>query len=125
MDASQSTVEQAPFLGWKDLDLGALVREIFPEVGIVAIENDAKASAVAELFFGRHKSPLGSFVFLSVSKGKVFNLLGREVATLVNQIMAPGSYTVDFNAAHLASGMYVYRLKADNFVSTYKMVLMK
>ena len=56
---------------------------------------------------------------------KVFNLLGQEVATLVNQTMAPGSYTVDFNAAHLASGMYVYRLKADNFVSTYKMVLMK
>ncbi len=56
---------------------------------------------------------------------KVFNLLGQEVATLVNQTMAPGSYTVDFNAANLASGMYVYRLKADNFVSTYKMVLMK
>ena len=64
-------------------------------------------------------------MFLSFSKGKVFNLTGREVATLVNQTLAPGNYTVDFNAAHLASGMYVYPLKADNFVSTYKMVLMK
>ena len=69
VDASQSIVEYAPFLGWKDLDLGALVRDIVPEVSVVAIENDAKASAVAELFFGRHKSRLGSFVFLSVSEG--------------------------------------------------------
>jgi predicted NBD/HSP70 family sugar kinase len=69
VDASQSKVEYAPFLGWKDLDLGALLRELCPEVDIVTVENDAKASAVAELFFGRHASRLGSFVFLSVSEG--------------------------------------------------------
>lgn len=69
VDAAQSKVEYAPFLGWKDLDLGALVRELCPDVGIVTVENDAKASAMAELFFGRHTSRLGSFVFLSVSAG--------------------------------------------------------
>lgn len=69
VDASQSRVEYAPFLGWKDLDLGEIVRELCPDVSTVAIENDAKASAVAELFFGRHKPRLGSFVFLSVSEG--------------------------------------------------------
>ena len=69
VDASQLKVEYAPFLGWKDLDLGALIHELCPDVSVIAIENDAKASAVAELFFGRHPSRLGSFVFLSVSEG--------------------------------------------------------
>lgn len=69
VDAVQSRVEFAPFLGWKDFDLGKLLRDLVPGVAIVAIENDAKASAVAELFFGRHQSRLGSFVFLSVGEG--------------------------------------------------------
>jgi hypothetical protein len=56
---------------------------------------------------------------------KVFNLLGQEVATLVNTSMAPGTYTVDFNASKLASGTYLYRLKAGEFVQVNKMVLMK
>jgi hypothetical protein len=56
---------------------------------------------------------------------KVFNMLGQEVATLVSASMAPGRYTADFDGAKLASGMYIYRLKAGNFVSTAKMVLMK
>jgi hypothetical protein len=56
---------------------------------------------------------------------KVFNVLGQEVATLVAQTMAPGRYTVDFDASKLASGAYVYRLKAGNFLSVNKMILMK
>jgi len=51
--------------------------------------------------------------------------LGNEVATLVDEFKPAGSYEVDFNAANLASGIYVYRLTADSFTETKKMVLLR
>lgn len=56
---------------------------------------------------------------------KVFNLLGQEVATIVNEVKDAGSYTVTFDAAGLASGTYVYRLQAGNFVETRKLTVLK
>lgn len=56
---------------------------------------------------------------------KVFNVLGQEVATLVNQAMTPGSHTVTFDASKIASGIYMYKITAGSFVSTRKMVLLK
>ena len=56
---------------------------------------------------------------------KVFDLLGNEVAILVNEFRDAGSYEVEFNANNLASGIYLYRIEADGFVQTKKMVLMK
>ena len=56
---------------------------------------------------------------------KVYDLLGSEVATLVNEFQNAGSYTVDFNAADLANGAYFYRLTAGSFTDVKKMVLMK
>ncbi|MEE9430689.1 MAG: T9SS type A sorting domain-containing protein [Melioribacteraceae bacterium] len=56
---------------------------------------------------------------------KVYDILGKEVTTLVNQKQKPGSYKVNFNASTLASGIYFYRLRAKNFVQTKKLILMK
>ena len=56
---------------------------------------------------------------------KIYDILGREVMTLVNEFRTAGSYTVDFNAANLASGVYFYRIKSGDFTNTKKMVLMK
>ncbi len=56
---------------------------------------------------------------------KVFNILGQEVATLVNGNLTAGRYSVDFNASQLAAGAYIYRLTADNFTKTSKMLLIK
>jgi beta-glucanase (GH16 family) len=55
----------------------------------------------------------------------VFDMLGRQVATLVNERQAAGSYQVTFNAANLASGTYFYRLQAGAFTETRKMMLVK
>jgi hypothetical protein len=55
----------------------------------------------------------------------VYDILGREVAVLVNEKQAPGSYQVRFNAGGLASGVYFYRLHAGAYVATRKMVLMR
>jgi hypothetical protein len=56
---------------------------------------------------------------------KVFDMLGREVATLVNGELQPGSYHATFDASHLASGVYVYQLRTGAFIQTQRMVLTK
>lgn len=56
---------------------------------------------------------------------KVYNLLGQEVASLVNQRMASGSHSIRYDASGLASGVYIYRLQAGNQVQTKKMMLIK
>ena len=56
---------------------------------------------------------------------KVFDVLGREVTTIVDEYKQAGSYKVEFNASNLASGIYFYQLKAGVFIETNKMVLMK
>lgn len=56
---------------------------------------------------------------------KVFNIVGQEIATLVNEMKAPGVYNVRFNASNLASGVYIYQIKAGSFISTKKMMLIK
>jgi serine protease len=61
-----------------------------------------------------------SFVYL-----KVYDLLGNEVATLVNEEQSAGSYRADFSGAGLSSGMYIAKLQAGNYTKTIKMTLMK
>ena len=56
---------------------------------------------------------------------KVYDILGAEVATLVNEEKAAGRYEVNFNASYLASGVYIYRLQAGEFIDVKKMVLLK
>ena len=56
---------------------------------------------------------------------KVFNVLGEEVGTLVNEWRHPGSYTVRWNASALSSGVYFYQLRAGEFSETRKLILMK
>ncbi len=56
---------------------------------------------------------------------KVYDILGREIAELVNEIKSAGTYSVDFNASHLSSGVYFYSITAGNFRQVKKMVLAK
>ncbi|MDR3628303.1 MAG: T9SS type A sorting domain-containing protein, partial [Ignavibacteriaceae bacterium] len=61
----------------------------------------------------------------SLVKIKIYNVLGKEVATLVNSNQKAGEYNITFNAAKMASGVYFYNISAGNFNSTKKMILMK
>ena len=56
---------------------------------------------------------------------KVYDILGNEVATLVNEQKEPGYYEVNFNASSIASGVYIYRLTTGRFISTKKMIVIK
>jgi hypothetical protein len=56
---------------------------------------------------------------------KIYDILGTEIQTLVNSQLAPGTYNVNFDAAKLSTGVYFYTIKAGDFVSTKKMMLVK
>jgi hypothetical protein len=49
---------------------------------------------------------------------KIYDLLGQEVTTLLNEEMPAGSYKISFNASSLASGLYIYHLRAGNFTGS-------
>lgn len=64
--------------------------------------------------------PKSAFVDL-----KVYNVLGKEIATLVNEEKPAGTYEVDFNATNLPSGVYFYKLQAGSFVEVKKMIVLR
>ena len=64
--------------------------------------------------------PEGAFTEL-----KIYNALGEEVATLVSDQLSPGIYNYEWNAAKLASGIYLYNLRSGDYVQTKKLMLMK
>lgn len=55
---------------------------------------------------------------------KIFDMIGREVATLVDKVQSAGSYEVKFNGMNLRGGIYLYRIKAGEFCRIKKMILM-
>jgi hypothetical protein len=56
---------------------------------------------------------------------KVFDVLGCEIASLVNEQLKHGTYEVDFDGSNFTSGVYFYKLTADKFTETKKMLLLK
>ena len=64
--------------------------------------------------------PVPGFVSL-----KIYDVMGKEVAKLVNEFKQAGNYSIDFNAANFPSGVYYYRLEAGDFTDTKKMILVK
>ena len=61
----------------------------------------------------------------SLIKIKVYDILGREIETLVNQVKVKGIYEIDFRSNYLPSGIYFYRMEAGSFNETKKMMLIK
>lgn len=68
----------------------------------------------------KYSIPVSEFV-----RVKIYDVLGKEIATLVNREQAAGSYKVEFDGSRLASGIYLFKLQTNNFVETKKMVLTK
>lgn len=68
----------------------------------------------------RYSIPKAAFVSI-----KIYNLVGEEIATIVNEVKSAGNYQIKFNALGLTNGIYFYKLQAGNFTETKKMVLLK
>ncbi|GEM_PF-5679350 len=96
--------------------------------GFVLMQNYPNPFGESRAFRGNPITTIGYRVF---SPGKVkltvFNALGQKVAILVNRRQSPGTYRLSFDASHLASGVYYYRLNANDgfFVQTKKMILIR
>jgi len=95
---------------------------------------DEQSNSIPEKFqlFQNYPNPFNptTKIFYSLSKSgnitlKVYDMLGREVQTLVKEFKSSGSYAIDFNAGKLSSGIYFYRLQSDNFMATKKMLLLR
>jgi hypothetical protein len=56
---------------------------------------------------------------------KVYDIMGREVATLVNEQLSPGTYSVDWNASSFPSGIYFYKIKSGDYTETKRMIFIK
>jgi predicted NBD/HSP70 family sugar kinase len=69
VDSAQMQVIHAANLGWSHVDLGAAIREQAPDVEMICVENDAKASALAELLLGRHRLGSSNLIFLLLGDG--------------------------------------------------------
>jgi len=110
-------------LGWLDIALRSTVTEMpeqasTPAPGICLLQNFPNPfNGISEIGFRISKS--------SEVKLQIFDMLGRVVVTLVDELKTPGTYTVPFDAGRLASGTYLYRLKAGSFSQTRKMFLLR
>ena len=69
VDSGRLKVVYAPNLGWENIELGKIIRDNVPDVEMISVENDANASALAELLLGKNKIHSTSLVFLSVGTG--------------------------------------------------------
>lgn len=58
-------------------------------------------------------------------KIKIFNIIGQEIMTLLDEFFEPGIHSVTFNGGNFSGGLYIYKIEADNFIQARKMILMK
>ena len=97
--------------------------------GVTLIDNGVPTAFALEQNFPNPFNPSTEIRFHLPQSGHVslivYNMLGQEVATLVNGVKTAGSYGVSFDAGNLASGMYLYRLQAAGFADMKKLVILK
>jgi hypothetical protein len=97
--------------------------------GITPVSNEVPNAFNLEQNYPNPFNPVTNIKFAVAKSGlvtlKVYDISGREVAQLVNMELNAGTYNFDFNASHLSSGIYFYRLTTNNYTDTKKMVLVK
>jgi len=99
---------------------------------IVSVGSETASVPNSYVLFQNYPNPFNpsttirfSIINPDVVKIKIYDVLGREVKTLVNEFKQAGTYEIQFNASSLASGIYLYRIESGNFVQTKKMILLK
>jgi subtilisin-like proprotein convertase family protein len=105
---------------------------IFNTGGVVSVDNESVKTVTDYNLMQNYPNPFNPSTIISYSlpsesfvELKVFDILGREVSTLVNGLQKAGTYKVNFNAENLSSGVYFYRIKTDNFSSVKKMTFIQ
>ena len=107
---------------------------IFEYLGVIGIEKRDNGKLIVKdvKLFQNHPNPFNpsTTIEFDLPKSsevtlKVFNVLGEEVTTLVSDRLSAGSFSYEWDASNLASGVYLYRLQAGSYVETRKMILMR
>lgn len=111
---------------------GGLVRRGVMESGILSVARNAASSPGGYQLEQNYPNPFNPETAISYQLSAagmvtvtVHDIIGREVATLVNEVKEAGVYTVRFDASHLSSGVYLYSLRSASSVVTKRMLLMK
>jgi hypothetical protein len=113
-------------------DMGTVLRAV-PSGPTTDVRGDITNQLPAEFaLFQNYPNPFNPTTAISYRLSavsfvtlKVFDVLGREVAALVNEVRRPGVYTVRWNASTHPSGVFFYRLQTGKYSETRKMILMK
>ena len=121
-------MNQQYFAGWTKFD----PQNVDYTNGVTAVNEAANAVPQAYQLNQNYPNPFNpstAITFVVPTNGqvslKVYDMLGREVATLVNGLQDAGVHTAYFNASNLASGVYLYKISAGNFTQVKKMMLLK
>ena len=108
---------------------GAITRYGVPIVGVTPISTTVPDNFSLGQNYPNPFNPTTNIKFAVPQSGlvtiKVYDLLGKEIATLVNEVKNAGSYVVDFNASTLASGVYFYKMEVNGFREVKRMTLIK
>jgi hypothetical protein len=116
-------------VGWTVATAGNIAKMTGTPVGIVINNNEIPTNYSLEQNYPNPFNPTTNIKFSLPNTGLVklivFDILGREVATLVNEVKSAGNYTADFDASTLSSGVYFYRLESGSFTESKKMLLVK
>ena len=128
-DLNWFPTQKASWLAQRDAEYANIGTVL--STGVVGVEDNASAPSKFELS-QNYPNPFNPSTIISynIPKAanvtlKVYDVLGKEVATLVNQFQSANSYKVRFNASSLSTGVYIYKLEAGNFTMTKKMLLLK
>ncbi|MFZ1320604.1 MAG: T9SS type A sorting domain-containing protein, partial [Ignavibacteria bacterium] len=115
-------------IGWAVGNLG-VVSKMSIEVGIVNTGGEIPVDYTLGQNYPNPFNPETNINFTIPKSGnvtlKIYDVSGKEVSTLVNEVKNAGNYIVGFNAANLPSGAYFYRLESSSFSATKKMMLIK
>ena len=114
---------------WAVRNNGKISRYGTPISGITVVSNEIPSSYSVSQNYPNPFNPTTKINFALPKSGlvsmKVYDILGKEVATLVNEVKNAGNYTVDFNASSLTSGVYFYKVSVNGFSEVKKMLLLK
>jgi hypothetical protein len=98
----------------------------------VSVENESSRIPMTSILNQNYPNPFNPSTTITFSLStksfvslKVYDLLGREVATLVSEVLSTGAYTRQWNAAKMSSGIYFYRLQAGLYTETKKLILLR
>ncbi len=126
-DIDFSIVNNCP-QGWSVGDAGAIAK-MSSTTGIINYNNEVPVSYNLSQNFPNPFNPSTNIKFSIPKSGiimlRVYDMIGKEIATLVNEFKGAGNYIVEFNASNLPSGTYFYRVTSGDFVDTKKMFLVK